>query len=146
MLKNYFKSAWQNLRSHKSYLVINTIGLAAGIAVCLLIFILIQFETGFDNFHNNKERIYRVVSAIKTRNGTNYSKGSAFPVAEALRIDYPQLEHVARIYGRDNQQITLLNDNAATQETKFKENVFFAEPDYCYFFIGLLPCHCSVRI
>ncbi len=118
MLKNYLKTAWQNLRSHKSYLAINTIGLAVGIAACLLIFLLIQYETSFDNFHKNKEHIYRVVAATKTRNGMNYSKGSAFPVAEALRIDYPQLEHVARIYGRDNQQITLLNDkvNAATKK------------------------------
>ena len=103
MLKNYFKTAWQNLRSHKSYVVINTIGLAVGIAACLLVFLLIQYETSFDNFHKNKERIYRVVSATKTRNGMDYSKGSAFPVAVALRTDYPQLEHVARVYGRHNQ-------------------------------------------
>ncbi len=130
MLKNYLKTAWQNLRSHKSYVAMNTIGLAVGIAACLLIFLLIQYETSFDNFHNNKERIYRVVAATKTRNGMHYSQGSAFPVAEALRIDYPQLEHVARIYGRDNQQITLLNDKANAPQKKFKENVFFAEPEF----------------
>ena len=130
MLKNYLKSAWQNLRSHKSYLAINTIGLAVGIAACLLVFLLIQYETSFDNFHKNRERIYRVVAATKTRNGMNYSKGSAFPVAEALRIDYPQLEHVARIFGRDNQQITLLNDKANASQKKFKENVFFVEPEF----------------
>src|ERR1700749_2782941 len=121
MLKNYIKTAWQNLRGHKAYVAINTLGLAVGIAACLLIFLLIQYETSFDNFHKNKDRIYRVVAATKTRDGMHYSKASAFPVAEALRIDYPQLEHVARIYGRDNQQITLLNDQANTK--KFKENV-----------------------
>jgi putative ABC transport system permease protein len=130
MFKNYLKTAWQNLRSHKAYVAINTIGLAVGIAACLLIFLLIQYETSFDNFHNNKERIYRVAAATKTRNGMNYSQGSAFPVAEALRIDYPQLERVARIYGRDNQQITLLNDKANAPQKKFKENVFFAEPEF----------------
>jgi putative ABC transport system permease protein len=128
MLKNYFKTAWQNLRSHKAYVAINTLGLAVGIAACLLIFLLIQYETSFDNFHKNKDRIYRVVAATKTRDGMHYSKASAFPVAEALRIDYPQLEHVARIYARDNQQVTLQNDQANTK--KFKENVFFAEPEF----------------
>jgi len=131
MLKNYFKTAWQNLRSHKTYLTVNAIGLAVGIAACLLVFLIIQYETSFDDFHKNKERIYRLVSATKTREGMNYSKASAFPVAEALRIDYPQLEHVARIYGRDNQQITLLDDKAMVTQTKFKESVFFVEP---YFF------------
>lgn len=130
MSKNYLKTAWQNLRSHKAYVATNTIGLAVGIAACLLIFLLIQYETSFDNFHKNKERIYRVAAATKTKNGMNYSQGSAFPVAEALRIDYPQLEHVARIYGRDNQQITLLNDQASAPQKKFKENVFFAEPEF----------------
>src|ERR1700759_652391 len=129
MLRNYFKAAWQNLRSHKSYVALNTIGLAVGIAACLLIFLLIQYETSFDNFHKNRERIYRVVSATKTGNGMNYSQGSAFPVAEGLRTDYPQLEHVARVYGRNDQQITVLGDKI-TAPQKFKENVFFAEPEF----------------
>lgn len=130
MLNSYLKTAWQNLRSHKAYVAINTIGLVVGIAACLLIFLLIQYETSFDNFHKNKERIYRVAAATKTKDGMNYSKGSAFPVAEGLRIDYPQLEHVARIFGRDNQQITLLNDKTIAAQNKFKENVFFAEPEF----------------
>ncbi|MEP7233468.1 MAG: ABC transporter permease [Ginsengibacter sp.] len=130
MFKNYFKTAVRNLSRNKTYAVINITGLAVGIAACLLIFLLIQYETSFDNFHKNKERIYRVVAATKTKDGMNYSKGSAFPVAEALRIDYPQLENVARIYGRDNQQITLLNDKANASQKKFKENVFFAEPEF----------------
>src|SRR5882757_4378277 len=101
MIKNYFKTAWQNLRSHKSFVAINTIGLAVGIAACLLTFLLIQYETSFDNFHKSRERIYRVVAATKTQAGMNYSKASALPVADGLQIDYPQLEHVARIYGQD---------------------------------------------
>jgi len=54
MLKNYFKTAWQNLRSHKAYVAMNSIGLAVGIAACLLIFLLIQYETSFDNFTKTK--------------------------------------------------------------------------------------------
>ena len=130
MLKNYIRTAWQNLRSHKAYLAINTIGLAAGIAACLLVFLLIQYETSFDNFHRNKERIYRVVAATKTQAGMNYSKATAFPVAQALRIDYPQLEHIARIYVRDDKQVTVPTDDANASQKKFKETVFFAEPEF----------------
>lgn len=130
MFKNYLKTAWQNLRGNKTYVAINTAGLAVGIAACLLIFLLIQYETSFDNFHNNKERIYRVVAATKTPEGMNYSKASAYPVAEALRLDYPQLEHVARVYGREAQRITVLDEKADASREKFKENVFFAEPEF----------------
>ncbi len=129
MLKNYFKTAWQNLRSHKAYVAINTTGLGVGIAACLLIFLLIQYETSFDNFHNNKERIYRVVTATITPDGMIYSKASGLPVAEALRMDYPQLEHVARIYARGEKQITIPNDQANAPK-KFKDNIFFAEPEF----------------
>jgi putative ABC transport system permease protein len=124
------KTSWRNLRSHKAYLAINTIGLAVGISACLLVFLLIQYETSFDDFHKNKDRIYRVVAATKTPAGMNYSKASAFPVAQALRIDYPQLEHVARIYVRDNKQVTIPNKDASQAEKKFREKVFFAEPDF----------------
>ena len=130
MVKNHLKTAWQNLRSHKAYVAVNTVGLVVGIAACVLVFLLIQYETSFDNFHKNKERIYRVVSATKTDAGMNYSKASAFPVAEALRIDYPQLEHVARIYIRDAKSVSVLNDIATGPEKKFKETLFFAEPEF----------------
>jgi putative ABC transport system permease protein len=130
MLNNYFKAALQNLRSHKAYAAINTIGLTVGMAACLLIFLLLQYETSFDNFHKDKERIYRVVAVTKTQAGMNYSKASAFPVAQALRIDFPQVEQVARIYIRNEKHVALPNDDAGAPQNKFKETVFFAEPEF----------------
>jgi len=131
MFKNYFKIAFRNLSRNKSYASINIIGLAVAIAACLLIFLLIQYETSFDNFHKNKDRIYRIVSVTKTPDGTNYSRGNAFPVAQGLRIDYPQLEGVARIYSKDDKQITVMNDKSDATQKKFKEKgLFFAEPQF----------------
>jgi putative ABC transport system permease protein len=131
MLKNYFKIAIRNLKRNKSYAVINITGLAVGIAACLLIFLLIQYQTSFDNFHKNKDRIYRVVAATKTPDGMNYSRHNAFPVAEGLRIDYPQLEHVARIYAEDDMQITVMNDNTNASQKQFKvTELFFADPEF----------------
>lgn len=131
MFKNYFKIAIRNLSRNKSYATINIIGLAVAIAACLLIFLLIQFETSFDNFHKNKDRIYRIVSVTKTPDGTNYSRGNAFPVAQGLRIDYPQLESVARIYFEHNKQITVIGDKSETVQKKFEEKrLFFAEPQF----------------
>ncbi|NSL86208.1 FtsX-like permease family protein [Chitinophaga sp. Mgbs1] len=130
MFKSYVKTAWQHLRGNKTYVAINTIGLAVGIAACLIIFLLIQYQTSFDNFHQHQSRIYRVVSTVKTPEGMNYSKASAFPVAEALHTDYPQLEQVARIYAREDQLITVPEDKAGVPLKKFKADVFFAEPAF----------------
>lgn len=49
-----------NLKRNKSYAFLNTLGLAVGIAACLLLFLVIQYETSFDNFHPKKASIYRI--------------------------------------------------------------------------------------
>src|ERR1700761_142984 len=62
MIKNYFKTAWRNIAKHRSNTVINVLGLALGICSALIIFLTVSFELGFDNFHPDKDRIYRIVS------------------------------------------------------------------------------------
>jgi putative ABC transport system permease protein len=81
MIKNYFKTAWRNLVRNKSYAAINIVGLAIGIAACLLIFVLVSFETSFDNFHPNKEKIYRVVSVSHSSDGVNIQGSVPLPTA-----------------------------------------------------------------
>ena len=61
MLFNQLKSAFRNLLRYKNYSVFNIAGLAAGIAVCILIAVIIRFETSFDDFHKNKNQLYRVL-------------------------------------------------------------------------------------
>jgi putative ABC transport system permease protein len=128
MIKNYFKTALRNLKRNKSYAVINVLGLAIGIAASLLIFLVIQFETSFDNFHKKKDDIYRVGTEFHTQDGVSYSDGIAFPVASALRIDFPQLKEVASIF-RNGGQITVEDGN--TQLKKLNEdNFYYAEPEF----------------
>ena len=79
MVKNYFKTAYRNLLRNKSYALINTLGLAVGIAACLLIFLVVQFESSFDNFHIKKNSIYRVGTEFHNQDGVSYSDGIAFP-------------------------------------------------------------------
>src|SRR4028119_1593810 len=60
MLRNYLLIAWRNLRRHKAFSAINILGLAIGIAACLLILQYVRFELSYDNFHAKGDRIYRV--------------------------------------------------------------------------------------
>ncbi len=131
MLKNYFTTAYRNLLRNKSYAAINLIGLAVGIAACLLIFLVIQFETSFDTFHKKKESIYRVVSEFNRPDGKSYSSGAPLPVADALRIDYPQLKLVAAITASDNDQISIAdNNNVPIKKFREETGVFYAEPQF----------------
>ena len=129
MLKNYLKIAFRNLIRNRSNTFINILGLSIGIASCLLIFLVIRFEKSFDTFHKNRNRIYRIVSVFKNPDGISYSRGVPFPVTNALRIDYPQLEKVGGIY-ETSGLITLLDGK--NRNEKFEEDdggIFYAEPE-----------------
>lgn len=128
MFRNYLKTAFRNLKRNKSYAIINVLGLAVGIAASLLIFLVIQFESSFDNFHKKKNEIYRLGTAFHTQDGVSYSDGISFPVAPALRVDFPQIKEVACIY-RSGGQITI--DNGSGQLKKLNEhNFYYAEPAF----------------
>ena len=118
MIKNYFKTAFRNFKRNKSYAIINTLGLTVGISACLLLFLVIQFESSFDNFHPKKNSIYRVGTEFHNQDGVSYSDAVSFAVAKSLRIDFPQIKEVASIFGNGGQ-ITIDSNN---QSKKFLED------------------------
>jgi putative ABC transport system permease protein len=61
MFRNYLKVALRNLSKRKGYSIINILGLAIGMAVCLLIVLFIQSELSYDNWQAKGDNIYRVV-------------------------------------------------------------------------------------
>src|SRR5580693_4378410 len=133
MFKNYFKTAFRTLTRNRNYTVINIAGLTAGIAVCMMIFIVIQFQTSFDNFHAKQDRIYRVLTEYHHADAANivYGKDVSFPMPVGLKTAFPQIEQVAPIFASQNDELLIVNDNGNT-EKKFKEQrgVFFTAPSF----------------
>src|SRR5690242_7366638 len=127
MFKNYFLTAIRNFRRNKSYSIINSLGLAVGIAACLLIFLIVQYESSFDNFHPKKNSIYRVGTEFHNQDGISYSDGISFPVAQGLRLDFPQIKEVASIF-RNSGQITI--EDGKTQKKLQEEHFYYAEPEF----------------
>lgn len=133
MIRNYFKIAWRNLTRHKSYAAINITGLAVGIAVCMMIFIIIQYQTSFDNFHPNKDRAYRVLTEYhhaETGNIT-YGRDIPFPLPRGLQTALPQIEQIAPIFASQNDVLTVV-DNNGNNEKAFKEQrgLFYTNPAF----------------
>lgn len=127
MIKNYFKTALRNIKRNKSYTLINMAGLTVGIAACMLIILVIRFQTSFDNFHKERDRIYRVASVFETDNGKDYSGAVSLPVANGIRLDYPMIREVASVY-RTQGQISI---HAGNEKKIFAENNFYyAEPEF----------------
>jgi predicted permease len=133
MLRNYFKTAFRSLVRNKAYSAINIAGLSVGIAVCTIIFAIIQFHLSFDNFHRNKDRIYRVLTEYHHADSKDifYGKAVAEPLPAALKKNFPQLELVSGIYASSDDQVLIVNDNGQA-EKKFKESsgVFALEPSF----------------
>jgi len=107
MIRNYITTAWRNLLRNKSYAAINIVGLAIGIAACTLIFLIVQFETSFDNFHSKKDHIYRVTTAFHNPDGIHLASGTPLPLSEGLRIDFPQLKQVSAIMQNDGSHYSI---------------------------------------
>ncbi len=118
------KIALRNIRKHKAYSFITIIGLAIGIAVCILIFLFVEYELGFDSHVADKEHIYRVVTRVNRTEGRGYSGGTPYPTAAALRSDFPELERSTQIY-RDSDVMISVGDN------RFRGDiVFFVESQF----------------
>ncbi|HEU0064336.1 MAG TPA: ABC transporter permease [Flavisolibacter sp.] len=133
MLKNYLKTAFRSLTRNRNYTLINIAGLAVGIAVCMMIFIIIEYHTSFDTFHSNKDRIYRVLTEVHHTDAATvtYDKGLPLPLPTSLQTTFPQLEQVAPIYNSHNDEFQVF-DNNGTPAKNFKEptGVFYTEPSF----------------
>jgi len=97
MIKNYLKIALRSLVKRKGYTFINVLGLATGMAVCLLIVLFIESETGYDSFNEKSKNIYRVVLDRKyPGRSTGYS---IIPrtVGESIQHEYPEVLQCTRL-------------------------------------------------
>jgi putative ABC transport system permease protein len=133
MFKNYFKIAWRNIVRHKAYSIINISGLSVGIAACLLIFVILQFELSYNTFNANFKNIYHLVTQQNHEEGTFFTPGVTVPALDALRIDFPQVKFAA-LNSSYGSQITVMgaDPNDAANSKKFVEpvGVVFIEPQY----------------
>ncbi|MES1221689.1 MAG: ABC transporter permease, partial [Bacteroidota bacterium] len=133
MIKNYFKTALRSLTRNINYTIINVAGLAVGIAVCLVIFLIIRFQTSFDNFHAKKDHIYRVLTEYHDGGTGNisYGKNVPFPMPAGLKTNFPQSEQVATVYASHNDELQVLDANGTpVKNFKEKSGVFYTEPSF----------------
>ena len=97
MLTNYFKIAVRNLRKYKGNSLINILGLAVGVACCVVILLYIQNELSYDKFYKNADSIYRVYvkSSINGQQSSNCK--TAAPLGNTLVHDFPEVITSTRI-------------------------------------------------
>lgn len=98
MLRNFFIAAIRNLKKNRLYAAINILGLALGIACCMVIFVIVKYETSFDDYHSRADRIYRVNLKQQSAQGRRFDGCNYSPLAEAIRSEVTGLEEVTGVY------------------------------------------------
>ena len=96
MLQNYFKIAWRSLLKNRSTSVINIFGLSVGMTAAVFILLWVQNEMNFDNYHKEKNNIYRLTTRLPAQGWIWES--TPLLLAEAIKKEVPEIAIAARLY------------------------------------------------
>jgi putative ABC transport system permease protein len=96
MFKSYLTMTVRIFRRHKVYSFINIAGFSLGMTVCILILLWVKSELSFDRFHENTDRIFRVLRVWPTENA--YGPEGPGPLGPALKADYPEIINMSRLF------------------------------------------------
>ena len=86
------KIAIRKFTSQKNISLLNLLGLSIGMSVAILIFYFVNFETSYDNFHNEANLIYRIISVEKGTGGTEYRATTPLPLPDVVSVDIKDAE------------------------------------------------------
>ena len=95
MFKNYFKVAWRNFIKDKQFTILNVLGLSAGIACTLLIYLWVHDEMSFDKFFQKDGQIYQLLEHRKTDGDVKISDESSGLLSETLAAQMPDIEYAS---------------------------------------------------
>jgi putative ABC transport system permease protein len=135
MFKNYVLVAWRNIFRHKLYTAIHIIGLAVGICACMAIWSVTHYELSFDKFHPDRDRIFRVVTEMRTTSGQLKHWGDiAEPAMPAIRKELTGIEVVGQFHNF-NPTISIPGDHGRVAKFPKVEghafnDIVLAEPEY----------------
>ena len=123
MIKNYFKTAWKNLKKNKVYSFINIGGLAIGMTVAMLIGFWIYDEVNFDKYHQNFESIAQVrrYYTDPSTNETNGVENMHYPMYTILKSDYKKyFKHVVMAWWLRDYSLSTEDKNSTTKKITTK--------------------------
>jgi putative ABC transport system permease protein len=125
MIKNFIKTAFRTLLKNKGFTAINVLGLALGLATCMLIVFYVVDELSYDRFNVKADRIYRVNNDIKFGGNTNSFAVSPAPLAATFLSELPEVEQAARFRDRGGVQVKKGNQNIRERRVIYADATIF---------------------
>ncbi|MFC2166334.1 ABC transporter permease [Acidobacteriota bacterium] len=123
MVKNYFRIAFRNILRHKGYSFINIVGLALGMACCILIFLWVKDEMATDKYHAKLDSLYLVRTIQHYGSEVSRGAGSVPALAPALKAEYPEVLNAARFSNGQGEHLLKYGDK------QFREYIQLADPE-----------------
>ena len=114
MLKNYIITAFRNLKNNAAHSVLNVVGLCIGMACCAVVFTIVNFEYSFDNWHQNKDNVYRLTNIYHGDNRTYYNGIVPYPTSEILK-EIPEVEDIVLFQGPYDVKLAFTDNNGVPQ-------------------------------
>ncbi len=124
MLKNYLITTFQYLLKHKTFSVINLVGLTLGLTVSFFALLYVNFELSYDSYHENADHIYRLVTDVKSSTGIDY-RGTAVPLAPAIKEAFPEVKASTRTV-LDYLIIQKEGGTASEEKIAYADSTFFS--------------------
>lgn len=90
MWKNYVKIALRNMWKQRLFSLINMVGMGIGLAGFCLIGLYIYSEWQVDRFHENQDRLYRVITTFENREGDGKLSTVGQPLARTILAEVPE--------------------------------------------------------
>ena len=130
MLKNYFLSAWRALTRHKLYSAINLIGLATGMAACIVILLFVFYEDSFDSMHHRN--LYRLneVETFTSTATTQKIAATMFPMGPTLKAEFPEVLNYSRVDGNKQYEMTYGEKRMFLPQAYFVDTAFLRMFDF----------------
>ena len=125
MIKNFFLTAFRNAFKNWTYSIINILGLSVGLAAIIYISLFVQFELGYDKFHENAEQIYRICLKGRMMNNDRNQAITPAPMAETMRNDYPEVLNTCRINRSGDWLIVYGEKKINEKNFLFADSTFF---------------------
>jgi putative ABC transport system permease protein len=121
----FFKLAFRNILKNRISSLINIVGFSIGMAACLFIFLFVKYETGFDTFYPNSEKLYRVVSTTKSNSDISKSGFVWFPIAQDMKNEIPGIDDFSRVSGEFPTKWVINNQVWEIDKLRFADSNFF---------------------
>jgi putative ABC transport system permease protein len=125
MIKNYLKIAFRNLWNNKVFSAINIVGLAIGLATCLLMLFYVTDELSYDKYNAKADRIYRVDGDIKFGGNHFVLAVAPDPLGPTLKKDFPQVEQYMRFRGYGGLLVKKGNQNINEDKVIYADSTLF---------------------